>query len=187
MRNDEKIKVFAISTENIRWNLRTHGVLMKFFLSNGEYLREKLQVFPFAREFVSSRLLVVCTDDVGKIVGACGVRGLLNTAFFIYVRKNYRGRGVGSRLLKKAIEVAEKRPPNFVTATISSENVVISHMVCKLGFKEVLFLKKSRQVLLVTSTTRIGRLACGFFRMVGLLLPDNFLLYVHLWLYARTL
>lgn len=159
---------------------------MKFFLTNGEYFKEKLQFFPFAKEFMSSRLLVVCTEDVDKIVGVCGVRSLLNIVV-LYVRKNYRGHGVGSRLMKKTIEAAEKWPPNFVTATISSENTVIFHILCKLGFKEVLSLQKSRQILMVTSSTRMGRLACRFFRMIGLLLPDNLLSYVHLWLYARTL
>jgi len=159
---------------------------MKFLLGTGEYFSKRLQDFPFVREFVSSKLLVVCTDDAGKIVGVCGVRSLLNTVV-VYIRRNYRGRGVGSRLMKKAIEAAEKRPPNFVTATISSENAVISHVLCKLGFKEILFLKKSRQVLMVTSTTHIGKLACAFFRMIGLLLPNYFLSYVHLWLYAITL
>ena len=159
---------------------------MKFFLSNGEYFKEKLQFLPFAKEFMSSRLLVICTEGGDKIVGVCGVRSLLNIAV-LYVRKNYRGGGVGSRLLKRTIEAAEKRPPNFVTATISSENAVIFHILCKLGFKEVLFLKKSRQVLMVTSTTRMGRLACGCFHMIGLLLPNNLLSYVHSWLYARTL
>ena len=159
---------------------------MKFLLSNGEYFRERLQGFPFAREFVSSKLLVVCIDGVDKIVGVCGVRSLLNIAVS-YVRKDYRGRGIGSRQLKIAIEAAEKRLPYFVTGTVSSENVVAFHIDCKLGFKEVLFLKKSRQRLMVTSTTRMGRLACAFFRVIGLLLPNNLLSYVHLCLYKESL
>jgi len=163
-----------------------HGVTMKFFLSNGEYFRERLRGFPFASSFVPSELLVVCIDDADRIVGVCGVRSWLNIAVS-YVREDYRGRGIGSRQLKIAIEVAEKRPPYFVTGTVSSENAVALHVNRKLGFKEVLFLKKSRLILMVTCRTRMGRLACAFFCLIGLLLPNNFLSYVHWSLYSKSL
>ena len=158
----------------------------KFLLSNGEYFRERLQGFPIAREFVSSKLLVVCIDDVDKIVGVCGVRSLFNIAVS-YVRKDYRGRGIGTRQLKIAIEAAEKRPPYFATGTVSSENVVALHVDRKLGFREVLFLKKTRQILMVTYNTRMGRLACASFRVIGHLLPNNIWSYVHWRLYEKSL
>ena len=160
--------------------------MLKFFLSNGTYYREKLRLFPFAEEFTSSRVLVVCTEDIDHIVGVCGIRSLFNIAV-LYISENYRGQGMGSQLLKKAIEIAEKRPPNFVTATISSENAAIFHILCKLGFKEVLFLKKSNQILMVSSSTHMGKLACALFRGIGDILPNYLLSFVHLLLYARTL
>ena len=166
---------------------------MKFFLSNGEYFRERLQDFPFERmharargEFMSSKLLVVCMDDVGKIVGVCGIRSLFNIAVS-YVREDYRGHGIGSRQLKLAIQAAEKRPPYFVTGTVSSDNIVAYHIDRKLGFREVLFLKKTRQILLVTTNTRMGRLACASFRVIGHLFPNNVWSYVHWRLYERSL
>jgi len=160
--------------------------MLKFFLSNGVYFREKLRFFPFAAEFMSSRFLVVCTQDNDNIVGVCGIRSLFNIAV-LYISENHRGQGTGSRLLKTAVEIAEKRPPYFVTATISSENAVIFHILCKLGFKEVLFLKRSRQILMVASSTLAGKLACAFFCAIGDILPNYLLSYIHLLLYTRTL
>ena len=159
---------------------------MKFFLSNGKYFAERLQGLPFATEFASSKILVVCTDAAGRIAGVCGIRSLFNIAV-LYVRKDYRGKGIGFQLLKKAIETAERQPPNFVTATIAANNAVIFHILCKLGFKQVLFLSKSHQILMVTSATRMGRLACAFLQGVRLLFSDKLISYVHFWLYTRTL
>ena len=166
---------------------------MKFLLSNGEHFKGRLKDFPFARmhararaEFMSSKLLVACKDDMGKIVGVCGIRSFFNIAVS-YVREDYRGRGIGSRQLKIAIQAAEKRPPYFATGTVSSENVVALHVDRKLGFREVLFLKKTRQILMVTTNTRMGRLACASFSVIGHLLPNNFWSYIHWRLYEKSL
>jgi len=159
---------------------------MKFLLSNGGYFRERLQGFTWAREFVSSKILVVCIDDMDKIVGVCGIRSLFNIAVY-YVREDYRGRGIGSRQLKIAIQAAEKRPPYFATGMVSSENVVALHAGRKLGFREALFLKKTRQILMVSTNTRMGRLAWVSFRVIGHLLPNNLWTYVHRRLYEKSL
>lgn len=147
---------------------------------------EKLRSFPFAEEFISSRILVVCMGDSDKIAGVCGIRGLFNTAVS-YVNEDYRGHGIGSLQLKMAIEAAEKRPPYFVTGTVSADNVMALHIDHKLGFREVLFLKRTRQFLMVTTTTRMGRLAHACFRVVGHLLPNNIWSYVHWRLYNMSL
>ncbi len=161
-------------------------MMFRFFLSNGTHYRERLRSFPFAEEFMSSEILVVCVDHTDHIVGVCGIRSLFNIAV-LYISEDYRGQGVGSQLLKKAVEIAEKRPPNFVTATISSENAAIFHILCKLGFEEVLFLKRSNQILMMTSSTHMGKLAFPLFRAAGDILPNYLLSLVHSLLYKRTL
>ena len=158
---------------------------LKFFLSNGEYFKEKLQFLPFASEFTSSKILVVCTDDANKIAGVCGIRSLLNIAV-LYVCKEYRGQGLGPRLLKGAIEIAQRNPPNFVTATIASRNAAILHILLKLGFRKVLHLNKSHQILMVSCSTRMGKLAWILSRAICRLLPNRFLSYIHLLLHTRT-
>ena len=161
-------------------------MIVKFLLSNGEYFREKVGGFPLAREFTLSGLLVVCTENDERVVAACGIRGLLNS-LVLYVKEGYRGRRVGAQLLRKTIQAAEKRQLAFVTLSVSSANVVAFHLYSKCGFKEVLFLRKSSQILMMLPLTFRGKLVCAIFRMIGSLLPNTFLSYLHLWLYNRTL
>ena len=158
---------------------------LKFFVSTGEYFKQRLQGYPYAQEFVSSRLLVVCTDGADKIAGVCGIRSLFNIAV-LYISKDYRGYGIGTRLLSKAVKAAEKRPPNFVSATIAAENDVILHILLKLRFRQVLFLEKSRQRLMVSSSTFMGKLAGAVFRVIGLAVPNYVLSFIHSLFYIRT-
>jgi len=158
---------------------------MKFLLINGEYFTEKKRDFPTPEEFASSRLLVVCTKNDDNIVGACGIRSLLNI-LVLYVKKDHRGRGVGTELLRKTIQEAEKRRLGFITLSLSSNNIVAFRLYCRFGFKEVMFLRKSDLILMMLPLTSVGKLAYAFFHMVRFLLPNTFLTYVHTWLYKGT-
>ncbi len=162
------------------------GMVMKFLSSNGECFKEKLLEFPPAKELESSELLVVCIDDDDRIVAACGVRSLFNI-LTLHVKEGYRGRRVGTQLLRKTIQAAKKRRLGFITLTVSSGNIVAFQLYCKFGFKELMSLRKSRQVLMLLPLTFTGKLAYAFFHMLCLLLPNTFLLYVHSWFYQRTL
>lgn len=166
--------------------LTPRGMIMKFLLSNREYYEKKGLDFPVAQELASSKLLVVCTERDEKIVAACGMRGLLNV-LVLYVREGYRGQGIGTQLLKKTIQAAEKRRLGFITLSVSSDNVVAFHLYCKFGFREVLFLRKSHKILMILPLTLIGEIAYAFFRMMHFILPNTFLSYVHSWLYRKTL
>ena len=162
------------------------GMTMKFLLSNGEYSRKNGLDFPVAQELATSKLLVVCTEADEKIVAVCGIRSLLNV-LVLHVREGYRRQGIGTQLLTRAIQAAEKRRLGFITLSVSSDNVVAFHLYCKFGFKEVMVLRKSRQVLMMLPLTLMGKLTYAFFHMPCLLLPNTFLLFVHSWLYRRTL
>lgn len=160
---------------------------MRFVVSNGERFRERLRNIPLnPEEFLSSSLVVVCLNDADEIVGAAGIRSFFNIAVS-YVREDYRGHGIGSKQLQIAIEAATRRPPYFATGTVYAENVVALHVDRKLGFREVLFLKKTRQFLLVTTTTRMGKLAYALFRLAGYLFPNTLWSHLHWSLYNRSL
>jgi len=158
----------------------------KFFLSSGEYLREKIKFFSPDQELMSSRLLVVCQEPEEKIVGACGIRGPLNV-LFLYVKESYRNRGLGTQLLGKALQAAKERHLSFVTLTVSADSHVALNLYRRFGFQEVLFLAKSRQILMMHPLTRMGKLAYAFFSALRFLRPHNFLFYAHGLLYRRTL
>lgn len=73
------------------------GMRIKFPFSKGEYFREATMGFPLAADTVSAKLLVVAVDDEDKIVGACGIRSVLNVMGGLYVKEDYRGRGTAFR------------------------------------------------------------------------------------------
>jgi len=158
--------------------------IMRFFMSNGEAFKEKCRDFPVAKEFTSSKMLAVCIDG-DNVVAACGVRSLLNV-LNLYVREAYRGRGIGTQLLMITIEAAKKRKLGFIALTVSQDNFVAFRMYRRLGFKETVFLKKSRQMLMVFPLSLVSRLAYAPFSTIRFL-PNSVLSYVHSWLYRKTL
>ena len=157
---------------------------MKFLVSNGETFREKCLDLPVAKEFASSKLLAVCIDG-DRVVAACGVRSPLNV-LNLYVREPYQGQGIGTQLLMIAIEASKKRKLGFVALTVSQDNVVAFRMYRKLGFEETVFLRRSRQILMVLPLTRVSTLAFAPFKAIRFL-PNSVLSYVHSWLYGKSL
>jgi len=158
---------------------------MKFLLSNGKQLRKQVLDFPFASEFTSSKLLVCACDDE-QIVAACGIRGLLNT-LVLYVKESHRNRGVGKEILSETIQAAKTRGQGFVTLSVSSDNAVALSLYKRMGFIEVLYLEKSRQILMMLLLTYIGKLAYEAFSAIRFFLPNSLLFYVHAWLYKKTI
>jgi len=158
---------------------------MRFLLSNGEHMKTQVSDLPFASEFTSSSLLVVCANDNNKIVAACGIRGLLNT-LVLYVREDYRSRGVGSQTLNQTIKAARERGLDFVTLTVDCDNTVAFRLYDRLGFKEVVSLKRSNQILMMLPLTYAGRLLFNTFSAALLVFPEALLFQAHRWLYRIT-
>jgi RimJ/RimL family protein N-acetyltransferase len=148
-------------------------------------MKSQVQEFPFAPEFTSSSLLVICTNNDNRVAAACGIRGLLNT-LVLYVREGYRNRGIGSQTLSQTIKAARRRKLDFVTLSVSTDNVVAVGLYKGLGFREVLSLKRSSQILMMLPLTSVGRLAFDSLSFVGLLVPNDLVFYAHRWLYNRT-
>ena len=148
-------------------------------------MRTRVQSFPFASEFASSSLLIVCVND-GDIVALCGIRGLLNT-LVLYVREGYRSRGIGLQILSQSVEAARKRKLDFVTLSVSSDNTIAFRLYKRVGFSEVLSLSRSSQILMMLPLTCAGELMFQVFRFARLALPSMLLFHIHRWLYKRTL
>lgn len=159
---------------------------MRFLLSNGEHYREKILSFPFATELASAKLLVVCVDGEDKVVGACGIRSMLNIMAGLYVKEEHRGRGLGKLLFEKTFEAGEKRRLGFLTLTVSPDNVA-DNIVHQFKFKQLVFLKRSRQKLMVYPLAFVWKLAFAFLSRICFLLPNTCWSYIHTWLYRRTL
>lgn len=158
---------------------------VQFLLSDGKHLKEKVRSFPLAEELASSGLLVVGMKNNDKVVAACGIRSMLNV-LVLYVARGYRGHGVGAQVLRATIHAAERRGLNFITLSVSPDNVAALYLYSRSGFRQVVFLEKTRLMVMMLPLTFVGKLAYVFFRLTSLL-PNTFLAYVHTWLYKRTI
>lgn len=74
--------------------------------------------FQWSELFRKSKLCVFAKSK-GKLVGASCIRGVLNISM-TRVNEGYRGKGIGTTLLKNAITFAEKENYSFVSATIGT-------------------------------------------------------------------
>jgi GNAT superfamily N-acetyltransferase len=158
---------------------------VKSLSGDGKQLRKRVQGFPLASELASSKLLVVFVVNDNDVVAACGIRSLFNV-LVLHVEEGYRGRGLGTQVLTKTIDVAQKRELNFITLSVSSDNIVAFHLYSKCGFKETAYLRKPNLILMMIPLNRKGRFVYEFLKDVCFLLPNSFLTRVHEWLYKRT-
>ena len=155
---------------------------MKLLVNSGEHLGEKLKNFPMAREFLPSEILVVGIND-SEVLVACGIRSIFNI-LTLYVNQGYRGRGLGSLILKKTINVARNRNINFITLAVLSDNAPALHLYHKFGFKKVLYLRN--YIAMIFPLTLKGQFACAFSRIIGFVLPNQFLVHFARLIYERT-
>lgn len=145
----------------------------------------QVQEFPFASEFASSSILVICANNDNKVAAACGIRGLLNT-LVLYVKEGYRNRGIGSQTLSQTIKAARQRKLGFVTLSVSNDNPVAFGLYKSIGFGEVVSLKRSSQILMMLPLTSAGRLIFDMLKLLRLIVPNDLVFHAHRWLYNRT-
>jgi GNAT superfamily N-acetyltransferase len=76
-------------------------------------------------------------DKEGKIVGTLGIRNLGEEARIqrVYVKKSERGKGIGKKLMKKALDFCKKKKFKRVLITTYPE-MNVSDFYGKFGFKE---------------------------------------------------
>lgn len=146
---------------------------MKFILGNGKQWREKSQkaLGVKASEFGSSEIMVVCLN-YDEIVGACGVGGMFGMCAE-YVKKEYRGQGIGTQAFKKMIEVARRQGLDFISGSPHPDNAVILHILRKLGFREIV--RFPEYILMMLPLTFKGEIVYSLLCMVFTKLPNNFL------------
>lgn len=152
---------------------------MKFFLARGDQVKEKLAELPayWRRFFRFSKILVFCTADDHVIVGACGIVSISN---YIggYVKEEYRRKGLGPLLYKKAIEVARNQNLSFIHASVSTFRVpIIYFMRSILGFREIILLEKINYDFLMLPLTYRGELLYTFLHVVCSKLPESLVSY----------
>lgn len=152
---------------------------MKFVIDTPERLKQKLQGFPeyFRKGFFSTRkLLMLCLSDNGKTIAACGVANLSNY-LLIYVDEEWRGQGIGTRILGKTIRIARNRGFNFIALAVSSNNVPALQLYIRFNFREVANLREYGFLVMILPFTLKGEIVYALSRAVCSVLPKSFLVY----------
>lgn len=75
-------------------------------------------------------------DDCGRVCGTCGIRNLSGEGELtnVAVQKEYRGAGLGQRLIAEAISGAQKAGMQAFTLEVRKSNTAAIHVYEKLGF-----------------------------------------------------
>jgi GNAT superfamily N-acetyltransferase len=96
---------------------------------------------------------IIIAETRGEVVGKIEIfkaykksRGFYAVAKRLVVKKEYRNRGIGTKLLKYAFSEAKKMGCNEVEGNVEKENVHAMRLYARLGFKplreEVIIAKK---------------------------------------------
>ena len=137
----------------------------------------------WSKIFRTSKICVLA-EDKRKIIGFCRVRGAFNTISW-YVRREYRGKGLGLRLFMKMIDVARMENCSFLSASIGFgdfENIRTKRFHWKLGFKNVAHIgKQSIMILPLRRTT--GNFAFFLVSALFSLFPHELLVKLIGWVY----
>lgn len=152
---------------------------MRFLLGRGGQFTEILQTFPryYAGVFSYSPIVVVVMDNQ-HVAAACCITSLSNSVI-MYVKKEYRRRGLGTRLEWTTICAAQRQGRNFVTGALSLRNIPALRIVYKLGYREIVRLKGYEFVIMMIPFNLIGEALYAFSRRscltLSLILPEIFL------------
>ncbi len=91
-----------------------------------------------------SQLLLVAEDETGQVVGTMQLTfiqyltyrgGLRAQAEAVFVREDFRGKGVGSKLMKYAIDQSKLRGAHLIQLTTDKQRPEAVKFYEKLGFK----------------------------------------------------
>jgi RimJ/RimL family protein N-acetyltransferase len=140
---------------------------------------------PWTNVFLPSKILVVGVDDNGDVMAVCGVRSVSNI-LTLYICEEWRGRGIGSQILEKTIDIARERHLGFILLGAFRSNVRAFRLYSKFGFKKVVFLKKPRLRIMMLPMNFVGEVTYLFLCVVTLLLPNLFWTYVAQWVHNAT-
>jgi len=158
---------------------------MKFVFGLREAFRSGLLDIPWVNAFLASKILVAGMKDDGGIVAVCGIRSVLNI-LTLYVCKEWRGRRIGSQILKKTIDMARERHLGFILLGVFYDNIRAFRLYSKFGFKEVVYLRKSGLRVMMLPLDFVGDVTYVSLRGIISLLPNVFWAYAAHWVHNVT-
>ena len=92
-----------------------------------------------AKELQNKTSIYLCCKVDSEIVGFAGISIIIDTAELnnIVIKKDRRGNGYSSLLLKKIINIAKSRGCNTLNLEVASNNKVAIHLYESFGFIQV--------------------------------------------------
>lgn len=90
-------------------------------------------------ELKNESSIYICCKYNEEIIGFAGISIVLDTAELnnIVIKKNERGNGYSSLLLKELINIAAQKKCNYLNLEVASNNDVAINLYKKFGFKQV--------------------------------------------------
>lgn len=149
---------------------------MKFVVGNGKQLRSRLETFPesYKKTFLSSKIVVVFLVNNNDAVGACGIAEISNYVL-VYLKEGYRGRGFGTKLEAKTIDVAREHNLDFLLEAIHLWNLPSLRVARKVGYREIVRFKNYGYTIVMVPLSLKGEVIYAFLCAVFSLLPKTLL------------
>ena len=139
-----------------------------------------LMEIPWVRErssiFLRAKILVIFLTSRRDVVAVCAISRLFNV-LALYVEKEHRGRGVGKRILTKAINEARKQGLSFIFLSVYARNVPALRLYSKLGFKNIFNLKQREYCVMMLPLKYRGKIICYAFFITLNVMPTVVLFY----------
>lgn len=126
-----------------------NGFGISFYDEKPSYVKEIQWFSDLYVETISGDAVAVVSEESGKVVGLCEITRLRPKSDMghigtlgIAIRKEYRGRGIGRELLKKALELSEGKFL-IVKLEVFTINKGAIQLYKEMGFKEAGVIPKS--------------------------------------------
>lgn len=158
---------------------------MRFLNGSGKTLQRQIEAFPWLPVFAAAKILVVGFSEDNRAVAACGIRSLLNV-LTLYIRRQYRGQGLGKIILGQALGSARKRGLSFILLGVYSNNPSAYRLYSKAGFKQVVQIKRPEMTFMMLPLSGKGELAYKILKTICSVLPKSLLSGFAQWFEAKT-
>jgi len=130
----------------------------------------------FLDNCLNSKFLAVEFENQ-KIIGACFVGGLLNSNG-IEINEEFRGKGMGKKLLSEILEECKKRKISFLVGVFKPTNAVSIKTHLKIGYLPLFTVhynkKEGKEIVVILPFNKKGDLLMSFLKLFNFRIGNIF-------------